>query len=85
MESHLDLDIRAISRATENDAHYQQLLFYYQETEGQYDRLKARLSPDEERIIEDYLAASEAIHYRFAQLAYHCGTVAINKTAAISR
>lgn len=85
MTENRDLDVRAIRKEAEHDTHYQQLFSYYQEIEARYNRLKADLSPEEERIIEDYLTASEAIHYRFAQLAYRCGATVLNKTAAKSK
>lgn len=85
MDENWNLDVQAIRKEANADTRYQQLFSYYQETEDQYNRLRAELSPEEERIIEDYLTASEAMYYRFAQLAYRCGTAALNKTAKRSR
>lgn len=85
MGKHWNPDMQVVRKEAENDALYQQLFSYYQETEGHYDRLKSMLSPEEENVIEEYLTASEAIYYRFAQLAYRCATATLNKTAKKSR
>lgn len=78
-------DMQVVRKEAENDALYQQLFSYYQETEGRYNRLKSVLSPEEESVIEEYLTASEAIYYRFAQLACRCATATLNKTTKRSR
>ena len=57
----------------EKDPLYQQLLTNYREIDIVYNELRARLSREDAEILETYLAAGEAVYYRLAQIAYHCG------------
>ena len=57
----------------ERDSLYQQLLSNYRELDAVYNAQKAHLSREDVEMIETYLAAGEAVYYRFAQIAYNCG------------
>lgn len=66
-------NIKSLLAAAEKDALYQQLLSNYRELDAVYNTRKAHLSTEDAEMIETYLAAGEAVYYRFAQIAYDCG------------
>ena len=73
MKDATEFNIKQIMRQAEADPKYAQLLEYYKETECCYRQISARLSPEDSAMIEQYLAAGEAVYYRFSQIAYQCG------------
>ena len=73
MRNTADFNVKKIMRQAEADPQYQQLLEYYREAEGYYRQVSSRLEQEDTDTIEQYLAASEAVYYRFFQIAYQCG------------
>lgn len=73
MRNTADFNVKKIMRQAEADPQYQQLLEYYREAEGYYRQVSSRLEQEDTDTIEQYLAASEAVYYRFSQIAYQCG------------
>ena len=73
MKQNMDFDVKRIMKTAEIDPLYQQLLANYRSTEEDYYRIAENLSQEDAQIIDGYLAAGEAVYYRFAQIAFLCG------------
>ena len=68
-------NLKTLLDSAEKDSLYQQLLSNYRELDAAYNAQKAHLSREDVEMIETYLAAGEAVYYRFAQIAYNCGKI----------
>ena len=73
MKNLSEFNIKSIMRQAETDPQYQALLEYYREKERSYRQLSDGLSREDADIIEQYLAAGEAVYYQFSRIAYQCG------------
>lgn len=68
-----EFPVKKIMSLAENDLQYQQLLGYYLDMEQYYRELSTDISQEKMETLEQYLAAGEALYYRFSQIAYQCG------------
>ena len=73
MKNTSDFNMKSIMRQAQADSQYRALLEYYREKEECYRHLSERLPPEDADVIEQYLAAGEAVYYHFSRIAYQCG------------
>lgn len=73
MKKEQDFPIKRIMEQAGKDLQYQQLLQYYEAMDRTYRQLSDQISQENLETLEQFMAASEAVYYRFAQIAYQCG------------
>lgn len=72
MDKWTDLAVLRITAAAKNDPCYQSLLRRCEQAELLYQTVSAKLTEEDRRIVEEYIALCDQMQYRLTQLAYFC-------------
>ena len=73
MKEWLETGMHQVNALLSNDPDFQQLTQRLQEAETHYLALIRKLPPEEQEIMEDYIALCEETEYQKTYTAYYCG------------
>lgn len=73
MERWLETGFDQVKEALRLDAEYQKLVADCARAAECYEEVVGKLTEEEQRIIEDYIALCEEVEYQWTYTAYRCG------------
>ena len=73
MEKWLRIGKHQVMEILSHDPEFQKLLAELEQAELKYQEVLAKLSPEDQKIVENYIALCEDVEYQKTHTAYKCG------------